>query len=173
MTVPRPPIKPVTTAPTMNLAHGKAWRIDLPAVRVRLKVNPEQDAAIDAWLIEAPWAHPAWHSYLVIVIHLRPMPGTEPPILYNPHATHELIVMALDPNGDRDHLLEHSLSDHCRTLEPPNYIGQIVEITDDLARDRVRRAVEMICQGDLSPDTDYRAQWVAMFGDHAMRERAQ
>lgn len=168
----RPAIKPVTTPPTMNLAHGKAWRIDLDAVRLRLKVDPEKDAAIDAWLVEAPWAHPVWHSYLVLVIHLRPMPGYEPPIFYNPHATHEVHVMALDPNGDRDHLLMYSISNHCRTLEPPNYTGQIVEITDDLARDRVRRAVEMICQGDLSPDTDYRQRWIVLFGDHMMKDRA-
>ena len=170
---PRPPIKPVTTAPTMNLANGKAWRIDLPAVRVRLKVAPDDDAAVDAWLVEASWAHPAWHSYIIIVVHLRPMPGVKPPIIYNPNATHEVIVSALDPNGDRDHLLANSISNHCRTLEPPNYAGQFVEITDDLARGRVRRAVEMICNGDLSPDSDYRAQWVTLFGDWMMKERAQ
>ena len=169
-----PPPTPVTTAPTMNMPNGKAWRFDLDAIRMRMKADPASDAAVDAWLVEAPWAHPVWHSYLVMLIHLRPIPGFEPPIIYNPHATHEVLVFALDPEGDRDRLLAESIGYHCRTLEPPNYTGQIVEITDDLARARVRKAVEMICAGDLSPDTDYRAQWIALFGDHmVMKDRGQ
>ena len=166
-------IKPVTTAPTMNMPNGKAWRLDLVAIRERLKVDPGSDAAIDAWLVEAPWAHPVWHSYLVMLIHLRPIPNFEPPKMYNAHATHEILVHALDPNGDRDKLLAESIGWHCRLLEPANYTGQIVEVTDDLARDRVRRAVEMICNGDLSPDSDYRVQWIALFGGHMTKERAQ
>jgi len=167
----RKPIKPVVAAPTLSMPHGKAWRMDLDAIRHRLKQPAETDAAVDAWLVEAPWAHPLWHSYLIILIHLRPMPGFEAPILYNPHATHEMHVCALDPAGDRDRLLAESIGYYCRTLEPINYAAQIVEVTDDLARARVRKAVEMICRGDLSPDTDYRAQWIALFGDNMQKDR--
>ena len=59
----------------MNMPNGKAWRFDLDAIRMRMKADPASDAAVDAWLIEAPWAHPVWHSYLVMLIHLRPIPG--------------------------------------------------------------------------------------------------
>lgn len=168
----RKPIVPVKAAPTLNMPYGKAWRIDLPAVRARFG-GEITDAGIDAWLVEAAWAHPAWHSYLVTLIHLRPMPGFKDPVLYHPNATHELLVQALDPDGDRDRLLEESTGWHCKTLEPANFAAQLVEISDDLARERVRKAVEMICAGDLSPDTDYRAQWVALFGDNMMKDRPQ
>ena len=169
----RKPIPPMLAAPTLSDHHGKAWRFDLDAIRQRMNVAADSDAAVDAWLVEAPWAHPLWHSYLILLIHLRPITGFEPPILYHPHATHEIHVHALDPEGDRDRLLVESMGWHCRTLEPPNYTGQIVEVTDDLARDRIRKAVERICRGDLSPDTDYRAQWIALFGDNMIRDRAR
>lgn len=169
----KPVIKPVGIAPTLALPHGKAWRFDLDAIRRRLKADAASDAAVDAWLVEAPWAHPVWHSYLVMLIHLRPMPGHEPPIIYLPLATHEVHVHALEPEGDRDRLLAESMGYHCRMLEQPNFVGQIVEITDDLARSRVRDVVERICAGEVSPDTDYLQQWIALFGDHMTKDRAR
>lgn len=119
------------------------------------------------------WAHPTWHSYLISLVHLRPEPGLLLPKVYRPHATHELVVQALDPEGDRDKLLTLGLGSYCRCLTPANFAAQIVEVSDALASDRIRKAVELICEGKLSPDTDFTQQWVALFGDNMMRAWAR
>lgn len=158
--------KPVIQAPTLSMPRGKAWRLDLRIVRAN---NPprKEDAAVDVWLVEAPWAHPAWHSYLITLIHLRPIEGTPPPVLLREFVSHEILVLALEPQGDRDRLLVEGTGQHCRVLSPQNYAGQFTEIEDALAQARVRYAVEQICTGNLSPDSDFRAQWVALFGPDA------
>lgn len=166
-------IKPVELAPTINMPHGKAWRLDLAAIRRKGGTTLPEDAAIDAWLIEAPWAHPAWHSYLLTLIHLRPIQGFAPPKLYLPLATHELILHALDPAGDRDGLVADGPGSRCRILTPANFGAQIVEVTDALARDRIRHVVELICAGTLSPDTDFTSAWIALFGDNMLKDRAR
>ncbi len=161
---------PVATAPHLDMPHGKAWLLDMPAIRRRLPTG-HQDAAVAVWLVEAPWAHPVWHSYSVSLIHLRPLPGLSEPTRYLALATHELIVSALDPDGDRDRLLAEGCGPHCRWLLPANFAAQMVEVSDELASARVRDAVERICRGTLSPDTDFTAQWVALFGDNMMKDR--
>lgn len=164
MVTPTNPPPRLAYAPHLCMPRGKAWRIDLAAIRSRVKPDPEQDAIIDAWLVEAAWAHPVWHSYLFTLIHLRPIDGVRPPFLQHPLATHELMVSALDSQGDRNRLLVEGAGPHCPTLTPPNYVGQFTEIEDELAMSRVREAVRLVCTGNVSPDTDFRHQWVGLFG---------
>jgi hypothetical protein len=157
-------------APTIHLRHGKAWRLDLEAITRR---TGRRDAGVDVWLVEAEWAHPVWHSYLISLIHLRPTPGLLLPKIYVPCATHELVLYALQPDGDRDRVLVDGLGSWCKCMSPVNFCAQIVEVTDDLARQRIREAVELICQGSLSPDTDYLGQWCVMFGDGMVKRGAR
>ena len=55
-----------------------------------------------------------------------------------------------------------------QTVQPP---AQLVEVEDRFAEERVRRAVEEIVAGKLSPDTDFQWQWVARFGNSMMEDR--
>jgi len=57
-----------------------------------------QQAALAAWLIDAPGQSPAWRHYLVSIIHLRPIAGVPPAYIGMPGATHELLLCALDPH---------------------------------------------------------------------------
>jgi hypothetical protein len=161
---------PMTTAPTINMPYGKAWRLNLAAVR---RKTGRADAGVDAWLVEAEWAHSHWHSYFISLIHLRPTPGLLLPKVYVPHATHEFVLHALDPAGDRDRLLSEGVGSWCPCLTPANFAAQFIEATDDLARERIRDAVERICAGSLSPDTDFTRQWVRLFGSGMLREWAR
>ncbi len=147
--------------------HGRAWEIDLPSFR---RNHPGvADANIGSWIIEAPWAHPIWHSYVVHIIHLRPMDDGRPTIFHVAGATHELHLYALDPDTPRRPVLEGT--DRPAALHPINFAAQMIERSDSEARDRATVAIRQILDGHLNPDTDGRAGWVAMFGDRMLKSR--
>jgi hypothetical protein len=82
-------------------------------------------------------------------------------------ATHELVVHALDPDKPRDAAIEDG--DIARILSPANFGAQLLEQSDELARERVRGAVAEIVAGVLSPDTDFLREWIKRFGDNMVK----
>lgn len=163
----------ITDQPAIVGRGARAWLIDLDAARKRRGAPPNTDATIVHWLVEAPWAHPIWHSYSIVCIHLRPIANNPDLKFYLDGATHEIWVLALDPlSGKRQRLLDYatwSVEGSPPSLSPPNFASQFIEISDELAIDRVARAVEMVCDGELSPDTDYIHNWAALFGSNMIR----
>lgn len=164
----------VTTPPTKTAAYGKAWLLDHSEIYQRLiergDFTAEQaarDSTVAQWLIAAPGAHPVWHSYMLLLMHLRPN-GLETKF-YLPNATHELWLYALDPEGDRQKLLEFGLGKHCRWLTPCNFAAQIIAANDAEAFGRIESAVDDIISGQLSPDTDFRYMWKERFGSNMVR----
>lgn len=152
----------VTTPPTITGPHGRAWRID-PVARA----NGRPDAGVVAWMVEAPWAHPAWHSYAIVLISLRPIEGLPDPKIYRDGATHEMVVFALNPDESRQATLDGGVF---RQLTPCNFAGQFIEIEDGYAMQRIECAVLEIIHGQLSPDTDFRHAWINRFGDHMIKK---
>jgi hypothetical protein len=167
---------PITQAPTMQSQLTRVWRADIDAQYQAQKMQREWGGDVAAWLIEAPWAHMAWHSYLINLVHMRPIetgPIAEKSkdlIVYLPGATHELWVQALDPGHPRQPMLE---TGRWHVLSPCNFTAQFIAETDQRAIDRVERAVQLICDGRLSPDTDYLRAWIALFGDSMVRREVQ
>lgn len=43
---------------------------------------------------------------------------------------------------------------------------QIIAETDAAAMERIEKAVRLLCDGRVSPDTDFIGDWVALFGDN-------
>jgi hypothetical protein len=154
-------------APTVSGQHGRAWLCDLEPARRRFGVPAEKDSRLAVWLIEAAWAHPIWHSYLLSLVHLRPLGRGGATLRYLDEATHELCLWALDADADRRAVIASSSSAEAR-LEPLNFAAQFVEISDELAAARVQRTVQQICDGQLSPDTDHIRSWVALYGDNML-----
>jgi len=157
---------PITQKPEIEGPYGKAWKVDLE----RTKTN-DDDSSLAHWIIECPLAHPFWHSYSLVLIHLRPIEGYET-VYHLDGATHELWLNALDPGGDRRKVLDSGMigPKTCSWLSPGNFAAQIIEIADDLALERVENSVRMICNGELSPDTDFTQQWVKLFGNSMIKE---
>jgi hypothetical protein len=150
-------------APTFEGEHGRAWRI--------ADHDPEpNESTIATWLIEAPYAHPVWHSYIISLAHLRQrgMPG---PIKYRDGASHEMILMALAPEGDRANLIKVGSfqSDTCTPLMPLNFACQFANVSDDEARQTVEDVVHDVCDAKISPDTDFLRMWVKRFGGHMLK----
>lgn len=170
---------PLTLPPTMVGKHGRAWRCDIAeglrlAVAQGVLASPAHDATVAKWVVEAPWAHPVWHSYALTVIHLRPIepvPRNNEIIFYKPNATHELWLAALNPEVDLNEVAATGLDRKGASMLPLNFAAQFVEVTDDLARERVHGSVRAILDGTLNPDTDAISQWVALYGDNMMKVR--
>lgn len=156
----------MTTPPTLVGPVGRAWLFDIEAQTIRFKLPPH--SSIAQWLIEAPWAHPIWHSYVLSLIHLRPLGerGDASLIIYLKGATHELVLYALDPDLKREGALHDCRLVSRACLLPKQYADQLIVPDDAAAAQRIRAAVQDIIDGRLSPDTDHQAAWVARFGGH-------
>lgn len=153
---------PIAVVPTIMDAHGKAWRLDLDKWSKSGGIRRDAHAGIASWIVEAPFAHPFWHSYIINLIHLRPVAGLSAPQIYLAGATHEIFVNALDPAKDRRPTVDCVAPPYC--LTPCNFAGQFIEPNDQSAIERAEEAVRDICRGTLSPDTDFVSQWIARFG---------
>lgn len=160
----------ITAPPVVTGTHGRAWLCDLDAARTNLGVDSGSDATLAHWIIEATWAHPIWNSYSLVLVHLRPMADHRPTMFYLDDATHEIWLYAIDPDKSRALLIAGAEVDG-HWLQPKNFAAQFIEVTDDLARTRVRAAVHMICDAKLSPDTDFILSWANLFGDNMLKDR--
>ena len=164
-------IDPINLTPTLSGSASRAWRCDLDALRKRHNRAPEDDGTVAMWVIEAPWAHPIWHSYHMALIHLRPMPDGRRTRIYLEGATHEIWLHALDPEGKRQPLIEGFMwgPETCQPLTPKNFAAQFTEPGDEAATARCEKAIQRICDGALSPDTDYIRHWMHLFGSNMLK----
>lgn len=165
---------PVLAPPAIEGPFGRAWRCDLDVQRRLLNVAAENDGTVAHWIIEAPWAHPIWHSYSIILVHLRPLAHQrtargDKTLIYLDGATHEMWVMAIDPAADRNEIMRRSVMGEWMT--PKNFAAQFIAPSDDGAKDRIAAAVRGICDGMLSPDTDFQNDWKRLFGDNMFKDR--
>jgi hypothetical protein len=166
--MPQPKLDPVDTPPTITGREGRAWAIDFIKAYESAGKDRTSGAEVAGWIIEAAWAHPFWHSYWLQVVHLRPMPDDRPTKIYLEGATHELWLYALNPEKPRQAMLDGG---QVYWLDPINFAAQLIERSDADAMQHAEEAVHAICDGNLSPDTDFRAVWVSLFGDNMMKEK--
>jgi hypothetical protein len=157
-------VSDMKTPPDKEGAFGRAWRCDLDALHVALKTKP--GTTLVSWIVEAPWAHPVWHSYNLYLVHLRPEPGIPDAVCYLPDATHEFMLFALDPTIPREQQLRER---RAAWLHPGNFGAQLVKTSDEEALAEIEGAVDMIIAGELNPDTDARYQWRRLFGSAMIR----
>lgn len=151
--------------PDLTGQQGYAWRLpDSIALR-----SGKPHAQVAQWVMQAAYAHPIWHSYVLSLVHLRPVSGLRPPLIMVPDATHEFMLYALDPGHPIDF-------ERLRCLQPMNFAAQFKSDDDAAAIRRIEETVQDVIDGVLSPDTDFRWQWYARFGDacsvRRMRTRA-
>jgi hypothetical protein len=150
--------------PPYKVGRGNtlAWRQDMVAANLEHQRRHGANAAhggVAGWVLYAPWAHPVWPYHFLALLHLRELPGMPAAKILLPGATHEVLLMALDPGKTPD--LVNPLASH---LKPLNYTGQFISVDDNVARAKCERAVDEVLSQRMSPDTDYRGQWVHFFG---------
>ena len=125
-------------------------------------------ALLVEYVVEAPKYHPFWSQYWFAIAHLRQIDG-EPPVEFTMGgATHQIWVLALDPNHKLDIKGLIPPDNKPARIDPPhiltsqNHAFQITAPDDAAAAERLVNLVGMVCQGQLSPDTDFRAHFQAV-----------
>lgn len=132
-----------------NGADGTAERLPIPDI-------PEASETVAHWLLRAPMAHPAWSQYVLACVRLRDVPGLPPPHRQFQGSTHEIFVVALDP--------EHGPYDAAKMagymtgagglpfLTPINIVEQFIA-SDEEMRLLTAWAAWGVCRGVLWPET--------------------
>lgn len=137
----------------------------------RLAINPEHSGAattVSWWLLTGTW-HPLWAQFVLSVVRLTDIPGFPPATLAFPSATHELVVVALNPgNPPRQHHprdLERGGFSACGGwLEPVDVAHQFTANDDEMTQ-LAELCAQACVDGLLNPSTDdartyYREQWL-------------
>ena len=150
-------------APDLVGAHGRAWKYDMEACARRYPSGPTAELTVASWIVEARYAHPMWHSYLVAAVALRDMPGVPKAVVHLQGATHEVMVYALNPEQPR------AINAAPQYLTPANFHGQWRAESDAAAVRFIEETVHLVIDGHLSPDTDFRRDWIARFSASNMK----
>ena len=100
---------------------------------------------MSCWFLECPGQSPAWSHYTMNVIHLRDIDGVPPAHIRVLGATHELILIALDPDRHPKVLKLSSW----RPLRPLNVQEQIRLPDDRSAREMAEKAAQAVVNGLL------------------------
>lgn len=146
----------IAEPPTFTGRAGSAWRTRQLPMGQRTK--PDHDATVGVFVVRVPGAHILWDHWLVSMIHLRDITGVPPAHRTFPSATHEFMILALDP-GEPLPSLDVTADWHPRTLRPVDVLEQL-ELADDVVADEVLElAVQAITAGSISPDQDFRTAW--------------
>lgn len=87
----------------MNVREGR--RLDGPAGTAVEVIATEHDvpdwqASVAVWFLDCPGQSPAWRHYSLAAVHLRPIEGVKPAVVTVAGATHEVLLVALDPKTE-------------------------------------------------------------------------
>lgn len=124
-------------------------------------------SVLRAFLLYRPDAHPCWHSYMLSLVHLRPIEG-KPAHLQHPDSTHEIVVLALDPTKPDPEPDDPTSIWH---LVPANLIFQLRGLGDAQALRVFSTFASVLARHRLSPDTDYRSFQKSYLTDLNITER--
>ena len=125
---------------------GRAEELAVPSNRA--------PATLLWWLITAPLYHPLWSQYVLSVVTLGDQPGLEPATLHFPGATHELLVMALNPGEPpRPHTAEALQQGKGLNYLLPVNVAHQFTATDNEMRHLAELACTGVVNGVLNPET--------------------
>lgn len=159
---------PVAARPCLEGDNAAAWTVDLAKARATIYAG-RADGGVAAWVIHAPWAHPVWHSYILLLLHLRPVAGFPPAVVHQPGATHEFHLYALDPDEPTGPVVAGDAKP--AILTPGNFGAQLIAESDAAAVEKIEaEAIGPIVRHELSPDTDFFSEWVRRFGSSLVKE---
>ena len=138
------------------------YKLYLPMTK-HLKIPATDNKAFQAlWVISVPWAHPVWHSYSISLCDLTTNMGKKP-VLLKKGVTHEIVVMALNPDFEIPEEITPGWVP--QALTPPNHAYQFKAESDDDACKRIVDLVQRIENKTLNPDTDHISVWDQLFED--------
>lgn len=141
-----------TRVPDFTGRLGQAWTLPVDPSMI---VAPEQAATLALVFLALPPVHPLWPRYLLCGIHLRDVEGqSKPPTKRSPNATHELMLIALNPEKGEytpENVSEKLLAGGCY-LTPLNIVEQVEDLTDEQFRQLVPLIARALCDGFLAAE---------------------
>ncbi len=109
--------------------------------------EPDHQAHIGTWLLDCPAQSPAWRHYMLACVHLRPLPGQSKPATIREHgATHEVLLLALDPKCNPTADDQPGTWDF---LRPFNVMEQVELPSDEAAAEMLARCAKAVVDGIL------------------------
>lgn len=132
--------------------YGTARRIP----QARLKRRP---STLDTWLIDAPYWHPWWSQYVLVPSTLADLPEHPPAVRHRDGTTHEITVLALDP--DHPTSVQRLLIDPLHYMEPASVCEQFVALEDRQAVEIGFMCTEAACFGKLNLEPSFSAEKAA------------
>lgn len=153
--------------PTLVGRGGRAWEM-----LYNLKPTDPSDwgATLSSWFLNMPGAHPFWSWWLLSSIHLRPIEGCRPPVIRTPGASHEFLIIALNPKFPSPNV-DQDVPETLHYLTPFDLEHQVVGIDDAQAKHITMLMVRACVDGRMSPDQDFRSRWQAMLNTTAEHYR--
>jgi hypothetical protein len=146
----------ITAPPTWSGTAGKAWRVEMPPLGQREK--PDYDATLDMAIVNVSGAHAFWDHWAMSVIHLWPIDGVKSATITTPGATHEFMILSLNPEEPLPGLVCDA-NWRLRWLTPIDVVQQFTAKDDAVAQQIFELAVNSIVDGIASPDQDWRPWW--------------
>lgn len=131
----------ITTSRVLNGPAGTATEVLIEGPFPR----PEWAACIGTWFFYCPGQSVAWHNYLLQIIHLRHIPGTHKPYINTPHATHEVVLQALNPAKNP----VPTDNETWGRLTPLNFVDQFELPSDAAALEMLEMAALAVVNGVL------------------------
>ena len=113
---------------------------------------PNAPAQLVSWIITAPGWHRFWDQYMIAIVSLADFPGHEPAKLQYPEATHELLVIALNPDSGPYQAGSTTEENPVKYLLPHNVIEQFTT-TDERAIEICHGLTHAVVDGMLCPET--------------------
>jgi hypothetical protein len=133
----------MTTPDELTGSYGTARRIP--------RTNYDVQATLDCWIITAPAWHPIWSQYALGLVSLADIPDLPPANRQRADVTHELHVVALNPEYGPYDARAIGTGD-LRYLTPVNIAEQFVA-TDEQACQLAQLCVRGVVDGLLVPET--------------------
>lgn len=151
-------------APDMTGKQGPFNRT--PTQAWKCPIDPKrQDGSLHAtichWIVKGGF-HSFWNTWQITVVHLRDLPGLPPAQKEFLDATHEFMIVALDPGKDVKTMINYDpdkLPYPTPMLQPIDVAVQFHCHSDAQAADIGDIAAKAIMAGYASPDCDYRDWW--------------
>lgn len=143
---------------------AKAWKMTWQDGR------KSSTATLAQYLIEGNF-HIHWNQWVVCLISLADIVGVKPAKKHHEDNTHELLMISVNPDTKLD---PDEIYDGSWALSPIDLVKQFKVPMDMDAEDIAKLCVQAICDGRMSPDSDFRSAWIATidataehyFGEH-------
>lgn len=107
-------------------------------------ISENEGATVKAWFLRLPGHHPFWDCYMLSIASLRDMPDVEPAKKWFAEATHEIILVALNPDYDPHPEKRETWA----MLRPINYAHQVAA-TDEAAINACEIVIGMFEAGSI------------------------